>query len=82
MTNKSDDSMTDEKMAAVRTLEMMLDYAMMEGAELRSPLFVMLLRLARLALLDEFENEMPRGERTKAARRIESVGVLTAGTAV
>jgi hypothetical protein len=42
----------------------------------------MLLRLARLALLDEFENEMPRGERTKASRRIESVGVLTAGPAV
>jgi len=48
--------MTSEQEAAVRTLERMLDYAMLEGAELRSPLFVMLLRLARLALLDEFDN--------------------------
>ena len=40
----------DHKPAAVRTLEAMLDYAIMEGAELRLPLFVYLLRLARLEL--------------------------------
>jgi hypothetical protein len=34
-------------------LERLLDYAIVEGAELRLPLFVFLLRLARLALLEE-----------------------------
>jgi hypothetical protein len=31
----------------------LLDYAIVEGAHLRRPLFVFLLRLARLALLEE-----------------------------
>jgi len=31
----------------------LLDYAIVEGCELRRPLFVFLLRLARLALLEE-----------------------------
>lgn len=35
----------------VRALEMMLDYAILEGAELRLPLFVLLLRAARLELM-------------------------------
>jgi hypothetical protein len=35
----------------IRTLEMMLDYAIIEGAELRLPLFVLLLRSARLELM-------------------------------
>jgi hypothetical protein len=35
----------------VRALEMMLDYAIVEGAELRLPLFVLLLRTARLELM-------------------------------
>src|SRR5215813_5803658 len=34
----------------VRSLEMMLDYAIMEGAALRLPLFVLLLRAAQLEL--------------------------------
>ena len=34
-------------------MESLLDYAIVEGAELRRPLFVFLLRLARLALLEE-----------------------------
>jgi hypothetical protein len=34
-------------------LERLLDYAIVEGAELRLPLFVFLLRLARMALLEE-----------------------------
>jgi hypothetical protein len=33
-----------------RTLEMMLDYAIVEGAALRLPLFVLLLRAAQLEL--------------------------------
>jgi hypothetical protein len=36
-------------------LEAMLDYAIMEGAEMRLPLFVCLLRLARMALKEESE---------------------------
>jgi len=81
MTDNIEDSISDEKRAAVRSLEMMLDYAMMEGAELKSPLFVLLLRLARLALLDEFENERPRGARTRKSTNTENAGGLTVGTA-
>jgi len=36
-------------------LEAMLDYAITEGAEMRLPLFVCLLRLARMALREESE---------------------------
>lgn len=39
--------------AVTEGLERLLDYAIVEGAELRLPLFVFLLRLARLALLEE-----------------------------
>jgi hypothetical protein len=37
-------------------LEAMLDYAIIEGAEMRLPLFVCLLRLARMALKEETES--------------------------
>ncbi len=37
--------------ADIRTLEMMLDYAIVEGAALRLPMFVLLLRAARLELV-------------------------------
>jgi len=36
---------------SIRALETMLDYAIIEGAELRLPLFVLLLRVARLELM-------------------------------
>jgi hypothetical protein len=39
----------------VRALETMLDYAILEGAELRLPLFVLLLRAARLELVTGIE---------------------------
>jgi hypothetical protein len=39
----------------VRALETMLDYAILEGAELRLPLFVLLLRAARLELMTGIE---------------------------
>jgi hypothetical protein len=39
----------------IRALEMMLDYAIIEGAELRLPLFVLLLRTARLELMTGIE---------------------------
>ena len=35
----------------IHALEMMLDYAIIEGAELRLPMFVLLLRAARLELM-------------------------------
>ncbi len=39
--------------ATIVGLTNLLDYAIVEGSELRRPLFVFLLRLARLALLEE-----------------------------
>jgi len=39
----------------VAGLTAMLDYAIMEGAQMRLPLFVCLLRLARMALKEETE---------------------------
>jgi hypothetical protein len=39
----------------VTGLEAMLDYAIVEGAQMRLPLFVSLLRLARMALKEECE---------------------------
>src|ERR1700693_5023550 len=39
----------------IRALEMMLDYAIIEGAALRLPLFVLLLRTARLELMSSIE---------------------------
>jgi hypothetical protein len=36
----------------IHTLAVMLDYAIIEGAELRLPLFVLLLRAARLELMN------------------------------
>jgi len=39
----------------VTALEAMIDYAIVEGAQMRLPLFVCLLRLARMALKEECE---------------------------
>jgi hypothetical protein len=41
----------DGRVPDIQALEMMLDYAIMEGADLRLPLFVLLLRAARLELM-------------------------------
>ena len=41
----------EERTASMRSLEAMLDYAMIEGAQLRLPTFVFLLRVARSELL-------------------------------
>jgi len=83
MTDPTEETLSDEKRNAIHSLEMMLDYAMMEGAELRSPLFVMLLRLARLALIDEFEHEKPHADRRNGAKEIiQRPGVVTPGAAL
>jgi hypothetical protein len=44
----------------VNGLAAMLDYAIVEGAQLRLPLFVCLLRLARMALKEETEELQER----------------------
>jgi hypothetical protein len=53
----------------VRTLEMMIDYAILEGAELRLPLFVLLLRAARLELMTGVATESGPPDRRGESRR-------------
>ena len=43
----------------IHSLAMMLDYAIIEGAELRLPLFVLLLRAARLELMNCIDADGP-----------------------
>lgn len=54
----------------IRALEMLLDYAMIEGAELRLPRFVLLLRSARL----ELENRMAAPNALRRRRRKAKIG--------
>lgn len=44
------DASNPDRLAALGTIEQMLDYAIVEGAQLRLPLLVYLLRMARLEL--------------------------------
>lgn len=57
------DSPDPDRLAALRTIEQMLDYAIVEGAQLRLPLLVYLLRMARLELdrliADESSDGLP-----------------------
>jgi len=50
--------------ADVRALEMMLDYAIVEGTELRLPLFVLLMRTARLELMTRIDGHGQLRERS------------------
>jgi hypothetical protein len=50
MGRRAKDAGFDRDSNEARTLEMMLDYAIVEGAALRLPLFVLLLRAAQLEL--------------------------------
>ena len=54
-----------DRLASLRTIEQIIDYAIVEGAELRLPLLVYLLRMARLELdriiADEEEAVPPGG---------------------
>ncbi|MGC2780476.1 MAG: hypothetical protein WA418_33060 [Bradyrhizobium sp.] len=54
--------------ASIQTLEAMLDYAIIEGAEMRRPMFVYLLRLARLELLGGID-EIESAKRSASASR-------------
>jgi hypothetical protein len=59
---------TEGNAADVRTLEMMLDYAIVEGAELRLPLFVLLMRMARLELMTSIDGSGRMGERSRKVK--------------
>jgi hypothetical protein len=52
-TGRNGNAKTDSYQPTTQGLTGLLDYAILEGSELRRPLFVFLLRLARLALLEE-----------------------------
>jgi hypothetical protein len=57
MNDGRDDQLASRHPSRVNALASMLDYAMLEGAEMRLPLFVTLVRLARLVLTDSVEEE-------------------------
>jgi hypothetical protein len=52
-TGRNGHGKTESYHPTIQGLTGLLDYAILEGTELRRPLFVFLLRLARLALLEE-----------------------------
>ena len=62
----------------VRALEMLLDYAMIEGAELRLPLFVYLLRAAQLELKAHVGPGGGLHERSRKTKLGECPGVVEA----
>jgi hypothetical protein len=64
VSDSAEDMTQESKSAAIQTLEMMLDFAIIEGAELRLPQFVFLLRMARAELTDAIE----RGSRRSDSR--------------
>jgi hypothetical protein len=49
--------MSTESLAAMKTLEMLIDYAIVEGAERKMPDFVYLLRMAREELVKATPNQ-------------------------
>ena len=57
-------------LSGVCTLEMMLDYAILEGAEMRLPLFVLLLRAARLELMTGTADGPPDRAETRRKDRV------------
>jgi hypothetical protein len=57
MSDGRDEQLASRHPSRVDALASMLDYAMLEGAEMRLPLFVTLVRLARLVLTDSVEED-------------------------
>jgi hypothetical protein len=55
--NGSPDDKAYDKQAVVKALATMLDYAIIEGAELRLPVFVFMLRTARLELINSVKGD-------------------------
>ncbi len=54
----------DTRAKAISTLKMMLDYAIVEGAELKLPALVRLINLAKLELIDSAEGDQRQIEDT------------------
>jgi len=46
-----------ERMESIKSLEALLDYAMLEGAGLKLPMLVFLLRVARMELLNSVHGD-------------------------
>ncbi|MGH6768150.1 MAG: hypothetical protein ACRECO_03905 [Xanthobacteraceae bacterium] len=55
MCSEAKDAKLAGKTEALKTLAIMLDYAIIEGAQLRLPVFVFMLRAARLELINSLE---------------------------
>jgi hypothetical protein len=83
MSRRASGAGSDRKMKDVRSLEMLLDYAIIEGAELRLPLFVLLMRAARLELMTGIATDGGSGGERDPWERIESavVPVVTGSVA-
>jgi hypothetical protein len=54
----------DTRSKAISTLKMMLDYAIVEGAELRLPVFVRLINLGRQELIESTKGDQQHMENT------------------
>src|SRR5262249_25570865 len=65
---------------AVRSLELMLDYAIIEGAELRLPMFVLLLRTARLELMMSIAARGAAADRSRRPRIKDRSGAVECRT--
>ena len=52
MSNVVDLNQEDTESSSIKCLDMMLDYVIVEGAELRRPMFVWLVRLAQFELMN------------------------------
>jgi hypothetical protein len=63
----------------IRALELMLDYAIVEGAELRLPRFVLLLRAAQLELTASLAPGGDHAERETGPRCNESTSLAPPG---
>ncbi len=57
--------------ASVESLKMLLDYAIAEGARLRLPVFVLLLKMADLELAKCARGDLHRGADVRSARNAD-----------
>ena len=83
MGRRARDVESDRDSHEVRSLEMMLDYAIVEGATLRLPLFVLLLRAAQVELTEGIAARGGPGRRrieTKIRDCLAAYGVESVGT--
>ena len=71
MVDDADDAIERKTSPTVQSLEAMLDYAIIEGAEMKLPFFVYLLRIARQELMDNVKPGGARGN-SFAGMRIDA----------